>query len=193
VQQPVYGLARKWIIIIAVGFGVLAIYGLSKIQISAPHVAEQTPVIEPASPPATRPVRLYFYEPKRRQLVPERHEIILEADNFSSQVKSVITALIRGPVADTLGATFPPTATLNAVYLVEPQQLVLDFSPALQYDLAPSATSELLLLTSLVRTVGDAFPQVGTIQLLIDGQPATKLTGHLDIQDTRFYIAGAIE
>jgi hypothetical protein len=56
----------------------------------------------------------------------------------------------------------------------------VDFNTALVTQLPGGSAAEFHLLGALVRTVGANFPEVTSVQILVDGQPVDSLAGHYD-------------
>ena len=97
------------------------------------------------------------------------------------QIKQLIEELIRGPNA-VLVRTIPEGTKLNSVYLLSDGALVVDFSREIQTLHTGGSTGEILTVYSIVNSLTMNFPQVETVQILIDGDEVETLVGHLDLE-----------
>jgi sarcosine oxidase gamma subunit len=75
----------------------------------------------------------------------------------------------------------PAETTLLAFYLLPDETAVADFSDALSHRLPSGIATEQLALDAITRTVHAAVPQVRRLRILIDGQEAETLAGHVDV------------
>jgi len=75
----------------------------------------------------------------------------------------------------------PLETSLLQFYLLPDGTAVADFSDALSHQLPSGIASEQLALDSIVQTLHAADPQVQRLRILIDGQEAETLAGHVDI------------
>jgi hypothetical protein len=102
-----------------------------------------------------------------------------------NQGKQILLALMAGPTPKEAQATpcFGPAAAYLELYLDGKGLAVVDL-PQATVDALPGGTSaEVATLYCLIRSLGQNLPQVGRVQLLIDGQVPESLRGHLDLQD----------
>ena len=102
-------------------------------------------------------------------------------DTSLEQIKQLIEELIRGPYG-VLVRTIPEGAKLNSVYLLPDGTLVVDFSREIQTLHTGGTTGEILTVYSIVNSLAMNFPQVETVQILIDGDEVETLVGHLDLE-----------
>jgi sporulation and spore germination protein len=75
----------------------------------------------------------------------------------------------------------PLDTTLLAFYLLDDGTAVADFSDALSHHLPSGISTEQLALDAITRTLHAAVPQVRLLRILIDGQEAETLAGHVDL------------
>jgi hypothetical protein len=94
--------------------------------------------------------------------------------------KQLLTALIAGP-ADTSKRTLPPGTTLLEFYLLPEGTAVADFSNALSTDLPSGIQSEQLAVDSIGDTLAANITALRRLKILIDGQEAKTLAGHIDL------------
>jgi Sporulation and spore germination len=75
----------------------------------------------------------------------------------------------------------PLETTLLEFYLPPDGTAVADFSDALSHQLPSGIATEQLALDAITRTLHAAVPQVQRLRILIDGQEAETLAGHVDL------------
>ncbi len=75
----------------------------------------------------------------------------------------------------------PLETTLLAFYMFPNGTAVADFSDALSHQLPSGIASEQLALDAITRTLHAAVPQVQRLRILIEGQEAETLAGHVDL------------
>jgi Sporulation and spore germination len=101
----------------------------------------------------------------------------------SLRAKQVLDTLLAGPVDADL-RTLPPDAALLAFYLLPDGTGVADFSEALATSTPSGIQSEQLAVDSIARTLEANVPQVKWLKILIHGQEAETLAGHVDLTQT---------
>lgn len=75
----------------------------------------------------------------------------------------------------------PLDTSLLAFYFLEDGTAVADFSEELSHQLPSGISTEQLALDAITRTLHAAVPQVRRLRILIDGQEAETLAGHVDL------------
>jgi hypothetical protein len=98
------------------------------------------------------------------------------------RAKQVINTLLAGPV-EAEARTLPPDAVLLAFYLLPDGTAIADFSEALATSIPSGIASEQLAVDSIARTLEANVPQVQRLKILIHGQEAETLAGHLDLAE----------
>lgn len=96
------------------------------------------------------------------------------------RAKQVLNTLLAGPV-DAESRTLPPDAALLAFYILPEGTGVADFSDELRTSIPSGIQSEQLAVESIVRTLEANVPEVLRLKILIHGQEADTLAGHLDL------------
>jgi spore germination protein GerM len=99
------------------------------------------------------------------------------------RAKEILNTLLAGPV-DPDARTLPPDAALLAFYILPDGLAVADFSEALANSIPSGIQSEQLAVESITRTLEANVPQVQRLRILIHGQEAETLAGHLDLSQT---------
>ncbi len=115
-------------------------------------------------------------------LAPVIVELPLSADPVPRS-KQVLNTLLAGPVDAEL-RTLPPDAVLLAFYLLPDGTAIADFSEALATSMPSGIASEQLAVDSMARTLEANVPQVRRLKILIHGQEAETLAGHVDLTGT---------
>jgi len=116
------------------------------------------------------------------KLSPITVELPLSSDP-ALRAKQVLNTLLAGPV-DPESRTLPPDAALLAFYLLPDGTAVADFSEAIGTSIPSGIQSEQLAVDSIARTLEANIPQVQRLKILIHGQEADTLAGHLDLTQT---------
>lgn len=99
------------------------------------------------------------------------------------RAKQVLDTLLAGPVDAEL-RTLPPDAALFEFYLLPDGTGVADFSEAFGTSLPSGVQSEKMAIESVTRTLEANVPQVQRLKILIHGQEAETLAGHIDLTGT---------
>jgi hypothetical protein len=115
-------------------------------------------------------------------LAPTTVELPLSNDPVL-RAKQLLNSLLAGPVDAEL-RTLPPDAALLEFYLLPDGTGVADFSEPLATSLPSGIQSEALAVESIARTLEANVPQVQRLKILIHGQEAETLAGHLDLTGT---------
>lgn len=102
------------------------------------------------------------------------------SDDPVLKAKQVLNTLLAGPV-DTDLRTVPPDAALLAFYLLPDGTGIADFSEALATSTPSGIQSEQLAVDSIIRTLQANVPQVRRLKILVHGQEAETLAGHVDL------------
>lgn len=149
----------------------------------------QAPVEEPPAPvtPRTlegsRAVTLFFAGADDPMIYRETREVGV-GRRFDEQVRQVIEALIAGP-GDAKGVSAIPDGTTLLAVSFDPDAatLFLDFSADLVAAHPGGSAAEYCTVAVIVRTVGENFPEVRSVQLLVDGSQVDTIAGHIRADD----------
>jgi len=171
----------KWligflIVLVLVGAGVW--YVLTQPPASVDVAEEEVDVAEEMG---TRSVTLYFGRADAQGFLTESRTVATRRHR-DEEIELVIGELLRGPRSQRAVSAFPRGSRLrNAFFDTQQRVLYLDFNAALVANLNPGSASELALLGSVLRTIAIDFPEVESVQLLVDGLEIETLGGHLDL------------
>ena len=150
----------------------------------ADRTAEQArrAIVPPISTPSdTREkAQLFWLSPTSPDaLEPTTVELNLSAD-AEQRAKQLITALIESPPSQAQ-RTLPADAVLLQFYLMSDGTGIADFSETLETDTPSGILNEDMVADSIVRTLGANLANVYRLKILIRGQEADTLAGHLDL------------
>ena len=130
-------------------------------------------------------VSLYFVDAEELKLAVETR-IIDHPSNVVEQIRLTIGELIKGPT-QALIPTIPSETKLQEVFLDERGCAYLDFSRAISQNHSGGTTGELVTISSIVNTLVRNFPEeIRKVRILIGGQEAKTLAGHIDISKPIF-------
>jgi hypothetical protein len=114
-------------------------------------------------------------------LEPSTIELNLSADP-EKRAKQLITALIERPPSQAQRA-LPADAALLQFYLLPDGTGIADFSESLETEIPSGILNEELAVDSIVRTLGANLSNLYRLKILIRGQEAETLAGHLDLSE----------
>ena len=133
------------------------------------------------TPPPPQEINLFLLDPTSLTLVPVKTERRLHRTELTKRLSQVVTALIQ-ETPPNFRNTIPRGTLLNESYIDTQHTAYLDFSSHLSEGHIGGTTAELLTITAILKTVFDAFPDdIKQVQILIDGEEAKTLVGHLNL------------
>lgn len=138
-------------------------------------------ITKPSPPQEMKIVKLYFSESTGKRLVSEERKIIA-SPQIGQEAKLILKELIEGPKDSSLNPTLPSETQIRAVY-VKDDCFYVDLSSSLKEKHSGGSTGELLTIYSIVNTLLENFPSQSQVQILIQGEPAETLAGHIDIRN----------
>lgn len=137
---------------------------------------------EPISTPTDAPVKAQMFwlsAGNPPSLEPTTIELPLSADPIERS-KQLLNALIdKAPSPEK--RTLPADVTLLAFYLRPDGTAIADFSDEISSGMPSGVLSEQLAVQSITQTLGANVPGVKQLKILIHGQEADTLAGHLDL------------
>lgn len=183
---------RRWPAIVGVAiaallFAVLLMTGLSRL-LSRP--APQTAVVEPVAPPAppsTAPAvpkikaTLYFASEDGLHLVASEREVAL-AEGAVAQARSILEAQLSAEAQAPLVSTIPKGAALRGIFVSDRNEVFVDLDPAIRTAHPGGTMQELMTVYTIVNAVLTNLPNLQEVQILIGGQEADTLAGHVDLR-----------
>lgn len=113
------------------------------------------------------------------ELAPVTIQLPLSADPVE-RAKQLIGDLIANPPSPAQ-RTLPTGATLLDFYILPDGTAVADFSDELASEMPSGILSEWMAVSSLAQTLGANVPSIMRLKILIRGQEAETLAGHIDL------------
>jgi spore germination protein GerM len=141
------------------------------------NVAE---AVKLANKVSRREVRLYYESPDLL-LVPEVRSLELPQDEAAA-IGIVVSELLKGSANASVPRLFPADTALRAAYLLPGGNAIVDLGgPTIVTGWNTGSHAELMAIYSLVQTLTSDFTSVRRVRLLVNGQPAVTLAGHIDL------------
>lgn len=182
---------RQWAVIVltvvaAIVFGVGVMTGLNRLLTRPAGVAA---VIDPAAVPEAVPApavakikaTLFFLSEDGLHLVPAQTDVPL-AEGAVAQARSILEAQLSATPPAPLVSTIPKGATLRGVYVSERNEVFVDLDASIRSAHPGGASQELMTVYTIVNAVLTNLPDLQQVQILIDGQEADTLAGHVDLR-----------
>lgn len=183
---------RQWAVIAgttvaAVLFAWAVIAGLTRVlNTPAPGTAAAdapvTPppaVIEPAVPRIK--ATLYFASDDGLQLVPVEREVPL-AEGVVAQARSILEAQLSADPPAPLVSSIPKGATLRGIFISLRNEAFVDLDPVIKTAHPGGSHQELMTVYTIVNALLTNLPNLQEVQILIGGQEADTLAGHVDLR-----------
>jgi hypothetical protein len=156
------------------------------------------PAVLRTAPPGTTPVpapetiriTLFFPDAGGERLHPEERDIPKPAGG-AAFVRALFDELQKGPRREGLIAAIPDRVHLRNAFLLPQGQVVLDL--AVDAGLAFGSDDELAIVASLVDTTLQNVAETSRVRILVNGEPAETLGGHVDLTRPLAYIRGVLE
>jgi len=148
-----------------------------------------TPVVTPggsaAAPGQTVRVTLYFPGSEDAKLRKEERDIP-KPSGPSAFLKALFAELAKGPAQAGLGGVVPEQIHLRSAFLLPEGQVVLDL--AVDTSLAVGSDEEMTVVAALVDTVLQNVADTTRVRILVNGEPAETLGGHVDLSRPLLFI-----
>lgn len=127
----------------------------------------------------SREIRVFFANEDASALVHEKRSVELGA-GMVSDAEAVMAELLKGPQMKGSFPTIPADTRVLNIYEVD-ELLVLDFTREIQANHTGGTASEIMTVYSIVNTVVANLEGIRAVQILVEGNEAETLAGHLDI------------
>lgn len=120
-----------------------------------------------------------YYEADDLLLHAERRSLRLP-ENEAAALAPVLREFLKGPQNAARARPFPPDAVLRGVYLLPDGNAIVDLGGAtLTAGWNTGTHVEMLAIYSLVQTLAANFSNVRQVRILVNGQAAETLAGHI--------------
>jgi len=130
-------------------------------------------------PEGSRNVTLFFAGADDPVIYGETRELAV-GRRLDEQVRQVIDALVSGPSTSKGISAIPPGTQLFSVMVdADSGTVYLDFSSELVAAHPGGSAAEYCTIASIVRSVGENFPEVLRVQILVDGSQVETIAGHV--------------
>ena len=157
----------------------------------APAVARTAaPGTTPAPAVETIRVTLFFPDQEGQLLHPEERDLP-KPPTAVAFVRALFDELQKGPRREGLMAALPDRIHLRNAFLLPEGQVVLDL--AVDAGLAFGSDEELAIVASLVDTTLQNVAETSRVRILVNGEPAETLGGHVDLTRPLSYVRGVLE
>jgi hypothetical protein len=125
-------------------------------------------------------IHLYFVAAEGRHLVAETRTVMRSADPVAFG-RQIVLALLEGPRTKA-GRSLPEDTGLRAFYLGEDGTAYVDLDATVSRRHPGGVTLERLSIYSLVNSLVLSCDAIRAVHILIEGQEARTLAGHIDLQ-----------
>lgn len=137
---------------------------------------------EPISTPTDVQVQAQLYwlsAGSPASLEPTTIPLPLSADPVERSKQLIIALIAKAPAPER--RTLPAEASLLAFYLQPDGTAIADFSDEISSAMPSGILSEQLAVQSIAQTLGANVPGIRQLKILVHGQEAETLAGHLDL------------
>ena len=153
---------------LAVAIALLALAGACKPKPLTTNLKKENKVV-------TRPVTLFF-ERSDMLLGGERRNLDLP-ENPAGAISVVVKELVKS------SPVFPRDSAVRATFLLPDGTAFVDLGgPTLTNGWGTGSHEELMAIYSIVSTVTTNFPEAKRVRILVNGEPADTLAGHISLR-----------
>ena len=156
---------------IAVAMALLALAGACR------RKAPLTANLEKENKIAVRPVTLFFERPG--MLLGREQRNLPLPENPAGALSVVVKTLVKS------SPTFPRDSAVRAAFLLPDGTAFVDLGgPTLTNGWGTGSHEELMAVYSIVSTVTTNFPEAKRVRILVNGEPAETLAGHVSLRQS---------
>ncbi|MEO7135976.1 MAG: GerMN domain-containing protein, partial [Vicinamibacterales bacterium] len=124
---------------------------------------------------------LFFQSEDGLQLVATEREIPL-AEGAVAQARSILEAQLSAEPVAPLLSTIPKGTVLRGIFVSNRNEVFVDLDPAIRKAHPGGSLQELMTVYTIVNAVLTNLPDLQEVQILIGGQEADTLAGHVDLR-----------
>jgi len=125
-------------------------------------------------------VTLYYVAPGGLQLVAVEREVPY-GEGTAEQARRIVEAQI-GEAPAPYAAPFPRGTTMRALFVTDRGDAFVDLSREASTGHPGGSLAETLTVYALVNALTVNLPAISNVQILVDGQEADTLAGHIDLR-----------
>ena len=159
----------------------LVIYGILELTAVAPGPTDSATRRLPVGQRQRSPVYLYFIDSSGGQLVSEKRAVNDPGEPVGL-AKNIIEALLEGPVSPELINPLPEGTACRALFITEQKVAYVDFSPEISDQHPGGSQAERLSVYAVVNSLIMNVDQIKYVKILINGNEAQTLAGHIDLR-----------
>jgi spore germination protein GerM len=127
-----------------------------------------------------RPVTLYYQNLDMLLGVEQRNVALPE--NPAAAMPVVVRELVKPPASRAHAPSFPRDTVVRGAYLLPDGTAFVDLGgPTLTQGWGTGSHEELMAVYAVVHTVTANFPEAKRVRILVNGEPAETLAGHINI------------
>lgn len=168
----------------ALAIALLAVVACRKRQPLSPNLNLENKV-------APRIVLLYYESPEL-QLVGERRNVALP-ENPAGALSIVVRELFKGSANPSVPRGFPADTIVRGAYFLPDGTAFVDLGgPTLTQGWGAGSHEELMAVYAVVQTVMTNFPEAKRVRLLVNGEPAETLAGHISLAKPLTPVTGLV-
>ena len=124
---------------------------------------------------------LYFQSEDGLHLVATEREVPL-AEGAVAQARSILEAQLSAEPLPPLLSTIPKGTALRGIFVSDRNEVFVDLDPSIRKSHPGGALQELMTVYTIVNAVLTNLPDLQDVQILIGGQEADTLAGHVDLR-----------
>lgn len=124
-------------------------------------------------------VTLFFLTSDGEMLAPERRRIF-KTSTVTDRARQTVQALLDGPEGPHM-RSLPPGTQLQEIFVAQNGTAYVDLAPEFAWGIETGSSDAVVAVYSLVNTLAANFEEIHRVKLLIDGEEAESLGGHLDL------------
>jgi len=124
---------------------------------------------------------VYFADKQKTSLKSIKKKFASKLDSHNLGLE-ILKSLIKGPQLVHLEATWPRGTKINSFFITDDGKAYIDLSlePGMMENM--DTLSELLAIYSMVNSLTLNIPKIKMVKILIQGQDALTLAGHIDLE-----------
>jgi hypothetical protein len=177
---------RRWLVLAGVAVVLLALAGWAVSRALRPSEdptdanAASTELVLPPAGVRHITATLFYAGSDGQSLAPVQQEVVL-AEGIVPQGREIVSAQLR-PRSPHV-SVIPEGTRLRAFYVTDRGDAFVDLSPEVTSRHPGGSTAELLTVYAVVNSVTANLPTIRRVQILINGQEADTLAGHIDLRN----------